>query len=153
MKTRPITRAIVLGGGIALLANPVWADGGSYSHDKNQHQAVQERTEHSQDVSSFDQQQIMQLQQALQERGVEPGSIDGIMGPQTRQALAQFQRENNLQPTGALNERTAEKLGLEFSRTGHSSQSGEAMGQDKQNESNMSSREGSDHAPASSRSK
>ena len=36
MKTTSLLRAAVLGGGVALLANPVWAGGGAHSYDKNQ---------------------------------------------------------------------------------------------------------------------
>ena len=36
MKTTPLLRAVVLGGGVALLANPVWAGGGAHSYDRNQ---------------------------------------------------------------------------------------------------------------------
>jgi peptidoglycan hydrolase-like protein with peptidoglycan-binding domain len=95
----------------------------------------------------LDQQQVMQLQQALQERGLEPGSIDGMMGPQTRQALEKFQRDNNLEATGALDERTAQELGLEFTAQS-SSESSKAMGQE-QGESSQTSPEGGESAPSS----
>jgi hypothetical protein len=57
--------------------------------------------------------EIRQLQQALKEKGHDPGPIDGVMGPQTQQALRQFQQANGIQATGSLNAETKERLGLE----------------------------------------
>ena len=114
MKTKPLLRAIILGGGVALLANPVWAEG-----DKNRSQEARDRSYESKpNVDRLSQTEIERLQQALTERGQEPGGVDGVMGPATRQALAKFQRENDLKPTGSLNEQTAQQLGLEFSEVG-----------------------------------
>jgi peptidoglycan hydrolase-like protein with peptidoglycan-binding domain len=138
----------LFGGAMALLANPVWADGGSYGHDKNQNQAGQERIAPSQaKVDRLEEQQIKQLQQALQERGLEPGNVDGVMGPQTRQALAKFQRDNNLEPTGSLNERTAQHLGLEFAED--RAASGDSMNQQERDEVNQSRHSEIDNTPAS----
>jgi hypothetical protein len=57
--------------------------------------------------------EVRQLQQALKEKGHDPGPIDGVMGPQTQQALRQFQQANGIQATGTLNAETKERLGLE----------------------------------------
>ena len=35
--------------------------------------------------------------------GYQPGSSDGIMGPRTRDAIAQYQRSAGLDPTGSVN--------------------------------------------------
>ncbi len=43
-------------------------------------------------------------------KGHNPGSIDGIMGPQTRAAIKAFQGANGLKQTGRLDAQTAEKL-------------------------------------------
>ncbi|HXV81017.1 MAG TPA: peptidoglycan-binding domain-containing protein [Candidatus Binatia bacterium] len=61
------------------------------------------------------QQDIRQAQQALKAQGHDPGPIDGLMGPQTRQALREFQSSNGLQQTGRLDEETKEKLNIENS--------------------------------------
>ena len=123
MKTKPILRAVIFGGGMALLANPAWADGGSYSHDRNQ--AGQERS-HGSGVTSrgmeqspseahaLGQEKTREVQQALQQKGFEAGN-DGIMDSKTKDAIAKFQRENNLPATGTVDEKTAEKLGVEMS--------------------------------------
>ena len=40
------------------------------------------------------------------------GEVDGILGEQTRAALADYQNENGLTPTGAIDEPTLESLGI-----------------------------------------
>lgn len=121
MKTKPILKAVVLGGGLALVANPVWAGAGSYGHDSNR--AAQERNEGSgpigngslsSRVGAMDQDKTREVQQALKEHGFQAGS-EGMMDAQTREAIAQFQRHNNIPATGTVDEQTAEKLGVEIS--------------------------------------
>lgn len=49
---------------------------------------------------------IRQIQTALSNAGFNPGSIDGRMGRQTREAIRQFQKANNLRPDGRVGKRT-----------------------------------------------
>ncbi|MCI0485187.1 MAG: peptidoglycan-binding protein [Blastocatellia bacterium] len=56
---------------------------------------------------------IMDVQHALNEQGYEAGPVDGLVGPQTRSALARFQRDNGLPETGRIDRETARKLGLD----------------------------------------
>ncbi len=56
--------------------------------------------------------EIKQAQQKLKQEGLYKGRIDGIAGPETQQALEQFQKKNNLQQTGQLDEQTEAKLGM-----------------------------------------
>ena len=53
-----------------------------------------------------------QIQQALKDKGHDPGRIDGIMGSKTRAALRDFQKENGLQASGTLDDETASALGV-----------------------------------------
>jgi putative peptidoglycan binding protein len=55
---------------------------------------------------------VANVQSALQEQGYYQGDIDGILGPQTRAALAEFQSAQGLEPTGAVDEPTLETLGM-----------------------------------------
>lgn len=55
---------------------------------------------------------VINVQVQLQRDGYYFGSIDGILGPQTRQALAAFQADNGLAITSAIDERTIATLGL-----------------------------------------
>ena len=52
------------------------------------------------------------VQQALVAQGYNPGGVDGAMGPQTRDAIAAFQGDHGLSPTGQLNGATLGALGL-----------------------------------------
>lgn len=64
---------------------------------------------------------IKEVQEALKDKGHDPGPVDGIMGARTKEALKSFQTASNLQPTGTLNAETAQQLGVE---AGSSSSSG-----------------------------
>jgi peptidoglycan hydrolase-like protein with peptidoglycan-binding domain len=56
---------------------------------------------------------IKEVQEALKDKGHDPGPVDGIMGARTKEALKSFQTASNLQPSGTLNAETAQKLGVE----------------------------------------
>jgi hypothetical protein len=55
---------------------------------------------------------VADCQATLQEQGYYKGEVDGLMGPLTRQALAEFQREHGLVTTAALDQPTLSSLGL-----------------------------------------
>jgi peptidoglycan hydrolase-like protein with peptidoglycan-binding domain len=55
---------------------------------------------------------MRRLQERLSAAGFDPGPIDGLYGPQTRQALSQFQKAYGLDTTGELNPATRKVLGL-----------------------------------------
>jgi peptidoglycan hydrolase-like protein with peptidoglycan-binding domain len=61
--------------------------------------------------SNLSQDQIMQIQQALSQKGIDVKS-DGKWGPDTRAALRKFQQQNNLQGNGQLDEQTLAQLGV-----------------------------------------
>lgn len=50
------------------------------------------------------------IQQALKNAGVYQGSIDGKLGPMTREAVRQFQQVNGLKVDGIVGRQTWEKL-------------------------------------------
>jgi len=58
-------------------------------------------------------QSVRQIQGILQERGYDPGPLDGVMGKKTRAALQQFQRDQRLSATGQMDTSTKAEL---FSR-------------------------------------
>ena len=55
---------------------------------------------------------VANVQSALQEQGYYQGEVDGVLGPQTRAALAEYQSAQGLEPTGAVDEPTLETLGM-----------------------------------------
>lgn len=42
--------------------------------------------------------QVMAMQQALKDKGFDPGPIDGVVGPRTTAALRDYQRAQNVTP-------------------------------------------------------
>lgn len=55
---------------------------------------------------------VANVQSALQQQGYYQGDVDGVLGPQTRAALAEYQSAQGLEPTGAVDEPTLETLGM-----------------------------------------
>jgi peptidoglycan hydrolase-like protein with peptidoglycan-binding domain len=63
-------------------------------------------------ASASDHGNIKKVQETLRDKGYDPGPIDGVMGSQTREALRQYQKAENLPVTGHLDGGTAGKLGV-----------------------------------------
>jgi peptidoglycan hydrolase-like protein with peptidoglycan-binding domain len=57
--------------------------------------------------------QVRAVQQALKDKGHDPGDIDGKMGPKTQAALKDFQSKEGLKATGRMDSETRAKLGVE----------------------------------------
>jgi peptidoglycan hydrolase-like protein with peptidoglycan-binding domain len=57
-------------------------------------------------------QEVMAAQQALKDKGHDPGKIDGRMGPRTRAMLSDYQKAEGLRITGQLDNDTRGKLGM-----------------------------------------
>ncbi|MGY8914667.1 MAG: His-Xaa-Ser repeat protein HxsA [Flavobacteriales bacterium] len=56
--------------------------------------------------------QVMRVQIALMTEGYYSGKIDGILGPMTREALKQYQRDKQLKSTGTMTSETLNALGI-----------------------------------------
>ena len=55
---------------------------------------------------------IANVQSALQQQGYYHGEVDGLLGPQTRAAVADYQRDRGLYITSAIDRPTLESLGM-----------------------------------------
>jgi hypothetical protein len=55
---------------------------------------------------------VKQAQQALKEKGYDPGPIDGVMGARTKEAIKSFQNASNLPASGTLDAQTSQQLGI-----------------------------------------
>lgn len=64
---------------------------------------------------------VRQLQQALKDKGYDPGEIDGIFGSRTKQAVLAFQKDNGLAADGIAGPKTLSALGIQASNTNSSS--------------------------------
>ena len=55
---------------------------------------------------------VANVQTALQEQGYYQGDVDGVLGPQTRASIADYQRANGLTETAAIDQPTLQSLGM-----------------------------------------
>jgi hypothetical protein len=55
---------------------------------------------------------IANVQSTLQQQGYYQGEVDGLLGPQTRAAIADYQRANGLAETAAIDQPTLQSLGM-----------------------------------------
>lgn len=61
----------------------------------------------------LDQKQVSEVQNALKEKGYTIGRVDGIVGPQTMDAIREFQSKEGLTATGQADPQTLKALGIE----------------------------------------
>jgi hypothetical protein len=62
-------------------------------------------------VPNLNENNIRQVQQELRRRGFDPGPIDGVHGPRTREAVRTFQDRYGMQASGDINNKTLFALG------------------------------------------
>ena len=53
-----------------------------------------------------------EVQEELTRRGYDPGAIDGVLGPQTRSAIAAYQEDHGMAATGRIDRSLVRSLGL-----------------------------------------
>lgn len=108
---------------------PQMNQSGQNAQDQNQNQQSaqsqqsqqgnqQQSAENNQPISpqNLSKNEIRQVQQALDKDGFNAGPTDGRWGPDTKNAVKQFQQSKQMQPTGRLNEQTVADLGLDTSQ-------------------------------------
>jgi hypothetical protein len=61
---------------------------------------------------------VRAAQQALKDKGFDPGPVDGLNGPKTRAAVESYQKQQNLKETGTLGAETLTSLGVQKGRAG-----------------------------------
>jgi len=105
----PHTRFVLFGGGFYFWNFGYWYPAYGYSPFYNNYA-------YSEPIYGYNNlapgQVIQNVQLALRDQGYYPGAIDGLIGPQTRAALAAFQRNRGLLITSAVDEPTLVALGL-----------------------------------------
>jgi peptidoglycan hydrolase-like protein with peptidoglycan-binding domain len=67
---------------------------------------------------SLSREEIRQVQIALNQKGFNIGTPDGVLGARTKQALVQFQQQQGFQATGQIDTQTVTALGVSVSTTG-----------------------------------
>ncbi|HEY7251320.1 MAG TPA: peptidoglycan-binding domain-containing protein [Methylomirabilota bacterium] len=56
---------------------------------------------------------VREAQRVLRDLGHEPGPVDGVVGPRTREALAKYQRSEKIAVTGRLDPETMVRLDIQ----------------------------------------
>src|ERR1700728_1007838 len=62
---------------------------------------------------------VKHVQQTLSDKGYNPGPVDGQMGPQTREAIGKYQKDQGLKVTHHIDSDTADKMGVKQESTGN----------------------------------
>jgi hypothetical protein len=63
-------------------------------------------------ASAYDDGLVMQVQHRLARAGLYHGSVDGVMGPETRRAIRAYERSHNLQVDGAIDDRLLDTMNI-----------------------------------------
>jgi hypothetical protein len=79
--------------------------------------------------ASAGQPDIRRVQEVLIEKGFYHGRADGVMGPETRQALISFQQREGIEAHGRIDERTSTALGISVGTEGRGGQADQKQGQ------------------------
>lgn len=84
--------------------------------NKDEQQAKNTQTQAGQRVNPMQlgKQQVSQIQQMLNKKDYSALSVDGIWGPETAEALRNFQRRNGIHANGHLTQQTLAKLGVNW---------------------------------------
>src|SRR3954447_15687259 len=61
---------------------------------------------------------IRDVQQALKDKGFDPGPVDGINGPMTRAAVKKYQDQQSLNEDGRIGPKTLDSLGVKQASSG-----------------------------------
>src|ERR1700731_261088 len=77
---------------------------GSNRPSAGQQQSMQEQ--------NLSKDEIRQVQQALDQKGFKSGQPDGVLGPETKNAIKEFQQKQGWNATGELDNQTLSALGV-----------------------------------------
>lgn len=114
---KSLSSILVLTGALAFSALPVWSQvqpkGESLGGAPMEKMEGQKGPEEGKSPGmAAGNEEIKKVQQALKDKGHNPGPINGIMGKETQEALRAFQQAQGLKATGVLDDETKKALGL-----------------------------------------
>lgn len=99
--------------GLVLATSETPASLGSQSETKQQQAGASETRQHQAGAMKLDSKRVNEMQKALNEKGYAVGRVDGVVGPQTSNAIREFQRKEGLSATGQPDQQTLKALGIE----------------------------------------
>ena len=119
-KSRLISRAMFIGGTVALLAGPAWsqeAPGERRQPDKSLTRPGDENIPGMQQGTvELSKDDMRKVEEALKTKGYDPGKIDGVVDDTNRAAIRSFQKDKSLPVTGTVDKRTAQELGVSIAK-------------------------------------
>lgn len=116
-------KQIVVAVAAALLSASAFAGGGEHAKQQpraqsgngalTQSQGGQQQAQGGQQQAQAQSPELVkQAQQALKDKGLNAGPVDGQWGPQTQQAVKAYQQQNQIQASGQLDRETLASLGI-----------------------------------------
>jgi N-acetylmuramoyl-L-alanine amidase len=133
----------------------------SSSQTSNSNQASESSSGKNQvaQVSKEGRDSIKKVQDKLKHRGYYDGKVDGVWGPKSTAALKKYQQDKDIQASGTMDEKTADKLGLnksEFSafeeavgqQSGAQGSNPQSQGSGSQGSGQNSNQSGSSNSPS-----
>jgi Putative peptidoglycan binding domain len=102
--------ASVLALGIAGAALDFSADAGDVANASENTLSMPETSHHWINAAKLSKDDIRWTQAELHYVGLYNGSLDGVIGPETKRALAEFQKNAGLERTATLDQQTADAL-------------------------------------------
>ena len=119
-KSKLISRAMFIGGTVALLAGPAWsqeAPGERRQPDRNLTRPGDENIPGMQQGTvELSKDDMRKVEEALKTKGYDPGKIDGVVDDANRAAIRSFQKDKTLPITGTVDSRTAQELGVRIAK-------------------------------------
>ena len=119
-KRRLISRAMFIGGTVAVLAGPAWsqeAPGERRQPDRNLTRPGDENIPGMQQGTvELSKDDMRKVEEALKAKGYDPGKIDGVVDDANRAAIRSFQKDKTLPITGTVDSRTAQELGVRIAK-------------------------------------
>ncbi len=103
-------RIELIGGGYYYFDNGYWFP--AWGYDPSEQYYATEAPIYVGHSAEPPDQVIADVQSILKDAGYYEGEVDGLLGPLTRQALVDYQRDNGLYATAVIDEPTLESLGL-----------------------------------------
>ena len=102
--------ASVMALGVGGAALDFSADADDLANSSENTLSMPETSHHWINAARLSKDDIRWAQTELHYAGLYNGSLDGVMGPETKQALAEFQKSNALERTARLDQQTADVL-------------------------------------------
>jgi len=114
MKNKLLSRVTILAAALTVGAAPLWAQIGPRSEPGRTGPSAPGAidTPPGSVGTTTSNEDVRRLQQALKDKGLDPGPINGVMGPKTQEAVRAFQQRQGLNATGRLDPQTQSALGL-----------------------------------------